>query len=120
MAEADVLGGNSLVDTAGEDDALVRQLGQDIRDLDALGEVDGRHGVRLVLRLRCDNLQTQVVDGLLDLVGDLDVLLEALGERLGQDLGQGSVQGADKLGRRCGKVRGLLRFVVLHDCEEGV
>lgn len=98
VAEPDVLCANLLVDAAGKDDALTEELGQDVRDGDALGQVDGRHGVGLILRLSRDYLEAHVRDGLLDPVRDLDVLAEALGQGLGQDLLEGRVEGVDELG----------------------
>lgn len=115
MAESDVLAANLLVKTTGEDDALVQELGQNIGDADAIGEEDGGHGVSLVLGLGGNDLEAEVSDGLLDLVGNLDVALEHLGHGARQDLADGGVQGVDELWRRGGEVRGLLGLVVLHD-----
>ena len=115
MAKADVLGSDLLVQTAGEDDVPARQLGQNFRRSETLGQPDGRHTVCLVLRLCGNLLEAQLGDGLLDLLAGFLVQPETLLQRPAQDLGERGVQGVDELGRRGGEVRGLLGLVVLHD-----
>lgn len=100
-----------------KDDTLTSQLGQNIGGANTLGQVDGSHGVSLVFGLGGNNLEAEVGDGLLDLVGDLNVALESLRQGLGEDLGQTGVKGVDELRRGSGEVRGLLGLIVLHNCE---
>lgn len=104
MSKANVLGGNLLVETTGEDDALLHQAGQDLGRLQVIGQIYGRHAIGLVLGLRGQLLQTHVRHGLLDLLTDFLVDAETVFERTGQDLGQRRVQGVDELWGRSGKV----------------
>lgn len=117
MSEADVLGGNLLVQTRCKDDAALQQTRQDIRRSQTLRQPDGRHGVGLVLGLGSDLLQTEISDSSLDAVGGLGVDGVALRHGTGSDLGKSGVQSMDELGGRGGEVRGLEVLVVLHDRE---
>ena len=101
--------------TAREDDATLAQRGEDVRRRHALGELDRRHGVRLVLGLGGQLRESELGNGGLDPVGRGGVGCEALGEGTGCDLREGGVQRAHELrGWGC-EVRGLARLVVLHD-----
>lgn len=117
VSEADVLGGNLLVQTRCKDDAALQQTRQDVRRSQTLGQPDGRHGVSLVLGLGSDLLQTELGDSSLDAVGGLGVDGVALRHGAGGDLGEGGVQGVDELGGRGGEVGGLEVLIVLHDGE---
>lgn len=97
MSKSNVLGANLLVQAASKDNALVQQLGQDVGDADTVRQIDGSHGMSLVLGLSGDDLQAEISNSLLDLVGDFDVSLETLRQGTGQNLANGSVQGVDEL-----------------------
>lgn len=115
MPEAHILGGNLLVQAAGEDDALLQQAGQELRGDGRLGQVDCRHAVRGVGGAGGELLEAELGDTRLDLLADGLVAREALREGAGEDLGEGGVEGVDELGRGGGEVRGFVGFVVLHD-----
>jgi hypothetical protein len=80
VAKADVLGSNLLVQTASKDNTTLHELGQNIRRSQTLGKVDGSHPVGLVLGLRGQLLETEVSDGLLDLLRCFAVSSEAVGQ----------------------------------------
>ena len=115
MSETDVRRRNLLVQAAREDDAALAQSREDVRRRHALGQLDGRHGVGLVLGLGGQLGQAKLGNGGLDAVGRSGVGGEALGEGTGGDLRERSVQGAHELGCGRGEVRGLAGLVVLHD-----
>ncbi|KAI6768724.1 hypothetical protein HG531_010913 [Fusarium graminearum] len=120
VTESDVLGGNGLVNATSKDDTLTSQLGQNIGGANTLGQVDGSHGVSLVFGLGGNNLEAEVGDGLLDLVGDLNVALESLRQGLGEDLGQTGVKGVDELRRGSGEEHtSLTGSPVLHGSKVG-
>ena len=91
MSKPNILGDNLLVDATGKHDALLGEDGQEVGALDALGEVDGRHAVGLLVGVGGDLLEAEVGDGLLDLVGACLVGGEPLRDGLGQDLLEGGV-----------------------------
>lgn len=68
VTEADVLGGNLLVQTSCKDDTTLKQTGQDIGGSQTLGKVDGSHAMCLRIRAGSDLLETEVGNGSLDLV----------------------------------------------------
>ena len=115
VAEPDVLGNNLLVNATSEHDTTLGELRQEISALDVLRKVDGGHAVGLVVRVGRNLLESEVGNGLLDLVRTSLVAGKPLGEGLGQDLSKGSVKGPDELGRGGGEVRGLLGLIVDHD-----
>lgn len=117
VAKADILCPNLLVDATSKHDALLGELGQDVGLRNLLGEVDGRHAVRLLVGVRSDLLKTKVRDGLLDPVRGRLVQRESLSDGSGEDLRQGSVESVDELRRGGRKVRRLLGLVVLHDWQ---
>lgn len=81
VSASDVLGSDLLVQSAGEDDALLQQGRQDIRRCDALGQVDSSHTVCLIFGLGGKLLQTEVGNSLLDLLRCSLVVSEALVQR---------------------------------------
>lgn len=113
-----VLRCNLLVQTTSKDDALLQQVGENLRGCNALGQVNGGHAVGLVLRLGSKLLQTKVSNSLLDLLRCGLVVSKALLQRTRQNLLECSVQSVHELGRRCGEVGCLLGLVVLHDCGD--
>ena len=119
VSKADILGGNLLVQTAGENDAAFHEFGEDVRGSEALGQVNSRHAVCLVFGLGGELLEAHVCDCFLDLLGGFVVGGEAIGEGFGGDLREGGVEGVDELGGWSGEIGWLLGFVVLHDWEGG-
>jgi hypothetical protein len=81
VSESNVLGCDLLVQSTGEDDALLQQVGENVRRRNAFWQIDGGHAIGLVFRLACELLEAEVGNGLLDLLGRSLVVGEALVER---------------------------------------
>lgn len=116
VAESEVLCVDSLEETSGKSDTLGGNLGQEVGESDALGEVDAGEAVGAKTGLG-DDFQTPVVDLLLDLVRHLLVVLEPLIQRgaVVEDLLEGDLQGVHVLHGGGGEVGGLSGLVGLHD-----